>query len=106
MANYNSINEVVAAHANKLIKANGYDPADYPFQNDVNSALVQLAEIYAKISGTTAGVAVDSFSIAGALDALLNVVDETFTGGEQTQQTNKVNTPSQTPTFNPGETED
>lgn len=75
MGKYNSLNDVVSGHITALIEANSLDPADYPYQNDINSALMQLAKIYATIGGVTAAVAKDEFSIAGALDVLLDVVD-------------------------------
>ena len=87
MANYNSINEVVAAHINKVVEAKGYDAKDYPFQNDINSAIVQLAALYATASGSTAEVAQDAFSITGALDVLLKVVDTAILGENSSSET-------------------
>lgn len=75
MAKYNSLNDVVSAHIEALIEANNLDAADYPYQNDVNSAIVQLAAIYGAIAEVEVPVAEDSFSITGALEALLTVVD-------------------------------
>lgn len=75
MAKYTSIHDVVEGHINALIEANSLDKKDYPFQNDINSSIIQLAAIYAEISGEEVSVAADAFSIAGALDALLDVVD-------------------------------
>ena len=82
MAKYNSINDVVVGHINGLIEKKGYNKEDYPFQNDINSALVQLAAIYAKISDKEVAVAADSFTIVGALDAFLDVVDEVIAGDD------------------------
>ena len=80
MAKYNSTNDVISGHINSLIKKNNLDPKDYPYQNDINSALNQLTAIYAQLSGKTASVAADAFTIAGALDALLDVTDSIVSG--------------------------
>ena len=90
MTMYNSINDVVVGHINNLIEANNLDATKYPFQNDINSALVQLAAIYAELGDKTAPTAADAFSIAGAVDALLTVVDS-------------IVSPASTPTPNPDE---
>lgn len=82
MAKYNSINDVVVGHINALIEKKGYNKEDYPFQNDINSALIQLAAIYAKIADNEVAVAADAFTIVGALDAFLDVTDEVIAGDD------------------------
>lgn len=80
MAKYNSINDVIVGHINALLNSNNLNASDYPYQNDVHSALIQLANVYAAISGDEVPVAADTSSIVGALDALLDVVDGIVTG--------------------------
>lgn len=81
MGKYNSVNDVLAGHINALIEKKGLKKSDYPFQNDMYSAMSQLTNVYAKISGKSSSKSDDSFSIVGALDSLLDVVDSIISPG-------------------------